>query len=409
MTPALQVSLIRNQFAVECGGVLIDPSTNEVCLLFYPDTSEWRLPIGKPDAMSADRNPSLDYHPAEHSVAGCEPYAHAAQRQLTAITGYKCSHLHPAVLAHAPANPCAYLGSHMVEPLALGIEQRTAACPATEADDEMPLVERSRSTGPRNSQMKTSFRHASSMSALRHQSLDTDDFRRPAAHEQYVMTYYYLAWLTQSRLESDIAKNLDGRRDSHSNLCQLARLPVAEVTWFKMDTAAQVLTHASDKTALREAIARLASCAPPQPPFAYSSIIMAQGDSALKSSLKGASTASKADMAVSSSSSSVSEETAKGDISGGPLSRVLTPTRNMDLVRKAANTLGKRGGLLKPKQRSVSQTTAAVEPEKKSSEIRFSSVRADSSPAAEEAVVVKKAPLPRVLSMFYKFVGASAA
>ncbi|ORX71777.1 hypothetical protein DL89DRAFT_265489 [Linderina pennispora] len=391
MTPALQVSLIRNQFAVECGGVLIDPSTNEVCLLFYPDTSEWRLPIGKPDAMSADRSPSLDYHPAEHSVAGCEPYAHAAQRQLTAITGYKCSHLHPAVLAHAPANPCAYMGSHMVEPLALSIEQRTAACPAIEADDEMPLVERSRSTGPRNNQMKTSFRHASSMSALRHQSLDTDDFRRPAAHEQYVMTYYYLAWLTQSRLESDIAKNLDDRRDSHSNLRQLARLPVAEVTWFKMDTAAQVLTHASDKTALREAIARLASCAPPQPPFAYS---------ALKSSLKGAGTASKADMTVSSSSSSVSEETAKGEISGGPLSRVLTPTRNMDLVRKAANTLGKRGGLLKPKQRSVSQTTAAAEPEKKSSEI---------SPAAEEAVVLKKAPLPRVLSIFYKFVGGSAA
>ncbi|KAJ2563875.1 hypothetical protein GGH95_004576, partial [Coemansia sp. RSA 1836] len=83
------IALTRNQYALECGGVLLDPSTNEVCLLFYPDTSEWRLPIGRPDTMAAcNNNPDASYHPAEPSVSGCEPPAHSAQRLITQITGY---------------------------------------------------------------------------------------------------------------------------------------------------------------------------------------------------------------------------------------------------------------------------------------------------------------------------------
>ncbi|KAJ2378917.1 hypothetical protein IW150_000504, partial [Coemansia sp. RSA 2607] len=86
----VSISLTRSQYAMECGGVLIDPSTNEVCLLFYPDSSEWRLPMGRPDAMSSEHSTAgkeSAYVAFESTVAGCEPPAHAAQRQISKITG----------------------------------------------------------------------------------------------------------------------------------------------------------------------------------------------------------------------------------------------------------------------------------------------------------------------------------
>ncbi|KAJ2806308.1 hypothetical protein H4R20_001733, partial [Coemansia guatemalensis] len=138
------VALTRNQFAQECGGVLLDPGTNEVCLLFYPDTSEWRLPMGRPDAMAAINSTATGAQAnkasesaVEPSMAGCEPPAHAAQRQISQITGYRCSHLHPTVTANSQKDACAYMGPQMVEPLALQIEQRPVPAPATSSSPRM--------------------------------------------------------------------------------------------------------------------------------------------------------------------------------------------------------------------------------------------------------------------------------
>ncbi|KAJ1936395.1 hypothetical protein FBU59_005066, partial [Linderina macrospora] len=194
------------------------------------------------------------------------------------------------------------------------------ASSGTDEDEALvPPVSRSLSMGGmRADALSSGFRHATSMSALRHSS----DPTHATMHGQYVMTYYYMAWLTQSRtdprLPEDSASSkttVDSRPGSHTKLS-------AEVTWFKMDTAAQVLTHDSDKTALSEAISRLAHSAPPLPPFTYSSVIMAQNDSAiLKPALKPK---NPNDLSVLSTPSPVSrcpsstgsEESAKTEVAG---------------------------------------------------------------------------------------------
>ncbi|KAI8320642.1 hypothetical protein GQ54DRAFT_312474 [Martensiomyces pterosporus] len=496
----LSIALTRTQYALECGGVLLDPTTNEVCLLFYPDTSEWRLPIGRADSMSPHQStvPSLDYQAAEHSVAGCEPYAHTAQRQISAITGYRCTHLHPAVLAHAPANPCAYMGPQMVEPLALQIELRSAPavlpgalpsasrsssgsgggaysnadqnnseqCEAGVSEDNRPLQLLLATAGGSAPPPQMANNSSSSGSPLRHLSASSNlqsepdtmlHAQRPLA-TQYVMTYYYMAWLTQSRLEQRAATLPPGPVTDPSALSSLSSStaantadsptgqPLAEVTWFKMDTAAQVLTHASDKVALREAIHRLSRSDTPQPPFAYSSVVLSQTQSRRGAAKAGSPEAepSKGQPASTASSSSTSTDgETKADANDSAVVRnVVSPpaSRNLDIIRKTATTLSKRGMLMKPKQRSPSQS-AATQAKKQDSDdapsagaVRFLSVRGTSDshkataeakdegaevgrkslavdPAGEEAkeVAHKKLPLPRVFSIFYKLVGTAAA
>ncbi|KAJ2713415.1 hypothetical protein H4R19_002265 [Coemansia spiralis] len=382
-----RLALTRGQFAQEFGGVLLDPTTNEVCLLFYPDTSEWRLPMGHPDA------------PDEHTV-GCEPQAHAAQRQISAVTGYRCSHIHPTVAAHADA-PCAYIGPQMVQSLALQIEQRAIACSRPSTDN----------------------------TALGADGADADTNDDPDGHHQrpllnqVVLTHYYMAWLTQNRFESKAATHPVGPAD-----CRPTRtLPLAEVTWFKMDTAAQVLTHAADKLALREAIHRLARLPEPTPPFGYSAVLRPAPPSPCLSAasidkpLAPAVTAADSQratlgpieppppllplmpLAQSSAASNVSDGTTRTTGSG---SRALAPAaRNFDLIRKAATSLTKRRPLFAARQQ---QSAAAldIEPQAGGSSSERLLPGAPSSAAAAEPP--KRAVVPRVLSMFYRLVGSPA-
>ncbi|KAJ2778942.1 hypothetical protein H4R18_004304 [Coemansia javaensis] len=373
------IALTRGQFAVECGGVLLDPATSEVCLLFYPDTSEWRLPIGRPE-----------WAPGAPSTAGCEPAAHAAQRQISRVTGYRCSHVHPRVAAQGDAQACAYAGPHMVEPLALQIEQRTGAARA---------------------------------------SVDGEHAEPGGAYEpggQFVMTYYYLAWLTQNRFESKAATHPVGPAtpelaDSTVNRQPPRTLPLAEVTWFKMDTAAQVLTHSADKIALREAIHRLSRLPAPAPPFAYSAVLQpaeaapgspAAGEAAASDSASHTSrpagpggeaqqqqqqqqqqqTPPPQPSSSSSSSSALSDNATKADNG----SRALSPVhRNIDLIRKTATSLSKRRGMFSTRRRAHASDAATDPPPA-------------ATPAEPEAPAARP-QVPRVLSMFYRLVGSSSA
>ncbi|KAJ2488413.1 hypothetical protein IWW37_004824 [Coemansia sp. RSA 2050] len=348
-TPPLSIALTRDQYALECGGVLLDPTTNEVCLLFYPDTSEWRLPIGRPTLSATQADTTIPYEP---SVAGCEPPPHAAQRLITQITGYRCTHLHPAL--STDPNACAYVGPHMVEPLALQIEQRNKPPVEGEIDE----------------------------------SIDESPVPRHAAG-QYVMTCYYLAWLTQSRFEQRAATLPVGPSNG--------LLPLSEVTWFKMDTAAQVLSHASDKLALREAIHRMARCDIPRP----STLPPAPIEPPVEITVEPVPSDSASGMESSSAGFS---DAATKTVTTSVTPRVASPgaSRNLDILRKTATSLGKRGGLLIRSGRSsgdVDKTSGDMPP---ASQVG----RPASTP--QELVVRAKPQIPRVLSIFYKLVGSSS-
>ncbi|KAJ2339809.1 hypothetical protein GGH91_004369 [Coemansia sp. RSA 2671] len=332
-TPPLSIALTRDQYALECGGVLLDPTTNEVCLLFYPDTSEWRLPIGRP-TLTTDG-------PYEASVSGCEPPPHTAERLITQITGYRCTHLHPAL------RDCAYVGPHMVEPLALQIEQRSKPQGEPEVDES-----------------------------------DENPAPRQGAG-QYVMTCYYLAWLTQSRFEQRAATLPVGPSNG--------LLPLSEVTWFKMDTAAQVLSHASDKLALRETIHRMARCDIPRPP----------APAPVEPPAEIAEEPVAPDSASGTESSAALSDAATKTVATSVAPRAASPgaARNLDLLRKTATSLGRRGGLLIRSGRSSGDVEKSAD------------AAAVGRPAStpQELVARAKPQIPRVLSIFYKLVGSSSS
>ncbi|KAJ2777239.1 hypothetical protein GGI15_004578 [Coemansia interrupta] len=481
---SLSISLTRSQYAIESGGVLIDPTTNEVCLLFYPDSSEWRLPMGRPDAMAAEHSTAgkdAAYVAAEPTVAGCEPPAHAAQRQISQITGYRCSHLHPAVAAQAQENPCAYMGPLMVEPLALQIEQRVTPAPATAAAATGGLIKPQADAAAAQAAAEdkpsadlfsplADFHDAHgqriTLPQLSSAAEDDEDDDEVLADDntplsavmadsesvyhhrlstcQYVMTYYYMAWLTQSRFEQRAAtqpvgpaatagseapamSSVLGPSSAEATRAQ-PNMPLAEVTWFKMDTAAQVLSHETDKMALREAIHRLSRYGAPRAPFAYSAAVLAEeaarhgeGRPAAPHvhSKKGASTAAAAaasapaagnaapaatasDSGVGSSdaaSSAASSSEASSDGATKAETAVAIPAaRNMDIIRKTATSLGKRGGMLVKAARQGRASTSAATPAAADAAARTSTA---SDPGA------KKPAMPRVLSIFYKFMGSA--
>ncbi|KAJ1860202.1 hypothetical protein LPJ73_001482 [Coemansia sp. RSA 2703] len=489
----VSISLTRSQYAIESGGVLIDPSTNEVCLLFYPDSSEWRLPMGRPDAMSSEHSTAgkeSAYVAFEPTVAGCEPPAHAAQRQISKITGYRCSHLHPAVAAQASENPCAYMGPLMVEPLALQIEQRVTPAPAAVAaattaggsvkpqadggagepsaevstglsgsDLFSPLADFHDAHGQRITlpQLQTDAKAAVTDEALADDNaplaaaLGTDAesvYHHRLSTCQYVMTYYYMAWLTQSRFEQRAATQPVGPAAQTTANAGAAEplgmssvlgassaatrvqpnMPLAEVTWFKMDTAAQVLSHETDKMALREAIHRLSRYGAPRAPFAYSAAVLA--DSAAhksaehqhKNSAKhtaASAAAPAANTAVPSAafgaadngapgtgssdaaSSAASTSEASSDGATKAETAVAIPAaRNMDMIRKTATSLGKRGGMLvKAARQGRASTSAATHAA--SADDAAARTSSASDPGA------KKPGMPRVLSIFYKLMGSA--
>ncbi|KAJ2861547.1 hypothetical protein GGH94_004827 [Coemansia aciculifera] len=388
-SPLLSIALTRNQYALECGGVLLDPSTNEVCLLFYPDSSEWRLPIGRPDAMVP---PTTDtsYVPAAASVSGCEPPSHSAQRLITQITGYRCTHLHPLV-ADCKHNACAYIGPQMVEPLALQIEQRTSVgSPQPPTSDDM---------------------------------VDDTDEHQPRLSPacQYVMTCYYMAWLTQSRFEQRAATLPVGPANGHS---ARQSMPMAEVTWFKMDTAAQVLSHASDKLALREAIHRMTRGDVPRQPFTYSTILQAPAPAQTEiPEITEEPPASQSDAASSAESSAgFSDAATKTGTTSVTPTRVVSPpgVRNLDILRKTATSLSKRGGLLiRSGRNSTTKDEDSDDSAKKSPPATASMPLVTTSQAAaaatrpastpQDLVVRTKPHFPRVLSIFYKLVGSSSS
>ncbi|KAJ2772208.1 hypothetical protein IWQ56_001481 [Coemansia nantahalensis] len=382
------LALSRGQFAQEFGGVLLDPTTNEVCLLFYPDTSEWRLPMGRPDAP-------------EELTVGCEPQAHAAQRQISAVTGYRCTHIHPTVGAHSDT-PCAYIGPQMVEPLALQIEQRATHCTRPSTDTTQA---------------------ADGAEADPHD--DPDGYHQRPQTSHFVLTHYYMAWLTQNRFESKAATLPVGPAaamlvieltDSTLNRQPARALPLAEVTWFKMDTAAQVLTHAADKLALREAIHRLVRLPEPALPFAYSAVLRPAPPSPRASevsddkplALAGASDNSQRAPSgpaeplqplqlPSSAASNVSDSATRTDMG----SHALVPaTRNFAMIRKAATSLGKHRGLFSARQRPAAAASESPAAGASSDQLL---------PAADAAdEPARRAAVPRVFSMFYRLVGSSA-
>ncbi|KAJ2698737.1 hypothetical protein FB645_005549 [Coemansia sp. IMI 203386] len=509
---SLSIALTRSQYAIESGGVLIDPTTNEVCLMFYPDTSEWRLPMGRPDAMNTENQCSNNqnvrdgtYAAAEPSVAGCEPPAHAAQRQISKITGYRCSHLHPVVAAQANKNPCAYMGPQMVEPLALQIEQRVTPPmvslatgaptlgagqklqqPNVDNSDDAPLATTVATTTDTSDLFSplSGFHSSQRLTLPQLQAEDSDDdfdnedTSKPSAvagespsaaqaattdaesvyhHRlnpcQYIMTYYYMAWLTQSRFEQRAATQPVGPASEPSqNTATMPSvltstrsspsMPLAEVTWFKMDTAAQVLTHETDKMALREAIHRLARFGNPVAPFTYSSVVLAQdatgravdakhgqtsangglarhrhngsasvhGTSAVVASAavvaagngepaSAAATSSSSD-AVSSSSASSSDDGATKAETAVAVPAAANASRNMDIIRKTATSLGKRGGMLVKAARQGRASTSAVSQQPAAS--------ANGAHGTAESADAQKKAMPRVLSIFYKFMGSSS-
>ncbi|KAJ2017310.1 hypothetical protein GGI14_003076 [Coemansia sp. S680] len=338
----------------------------------------WRLPIGRPDAMVPPADTS--YVPAAASVSGCEPPSHSAQRLITQITGYRCTHLHP--LVDSTHNACAYIGPQMVEPLALQIEQRTS--PVTTDD------------------------------------LTDEDDHQPRTQCQYVMTCYYMAWLTQSRFEQRAATLPVGPANG---LSARQSMPMAEVTWFKMDTAAQVLSHASDKLALREAIHRMTRGDVPRQPFTYSSILKAPTPVQAEAPEITEEVAVNSDVASSAESSAGFSDAATKTGTTVTPSRVVSPSgvRNLDILRKTATSLSKRGGLLiRSGRNSTAKDEESDDNAKRSPPATASMplVTANQAAAAaaaarpastpQDLVVRTKPHFPRVLSIFYKLVGSSS-
>ncbi|KAJ2555328.1 hypothetical protein EV175_002293 [Coemansia sp. RSA 1933] len=478
----LSLALTRNQYSLECGGVLLDPATNEVCLLFYPDTSEWRLPMGKPDAMERHHAGAPPPSGTDPSVAGCEPPAHAAQRQISLITGYRCTHLHPAVAAQtkdASASACAYIGPHMVEPLALQIEQRVVALSDTTSNS--PSMDLGAAVANVAAAVSTSTAMAANAAAA------DDDYQLPrSSSSRLVMTYYYTAWLTQSRFEakaatlpvgpaahgssSDGVLTLGSASTTAATSAGKEGLPLAEVTWFKMDTAAQVLTHESDKLALREAIHRLTRLpAPvaatqaryaatalaiqhqehllqqqPQPQqhqdlggdlFGASDLQQVSSPSHMQTSVDvvvAAQTANESSTEASasslSSSSSMSDGATKADESNATTKMTTGRPSNMDILRKTATSISKRGGSLFAKSKAAAVSppptsdSAANEKQqmavvsikeskssKKQSPPPQKSKQQITTAAVTAATTGKQAIVPRVMSIFYKLVGPSSS
>ncbi|KAJ1799170.1 hypothetical protein LPJ59_002018 [Coemansia sp. RSA 2399] len=482
MTHQLSLALTRNQYSLECGGVLLDPATNEVCLLFYPDTSEWRLPMGKPDAMDHHHQEGGGGTPpagADPSVVGCEPPAHAAQRQISLITGYRCTHLHPAVAAYTKesSSACAYIGPHMVEPLALQIEQRLVAAQPSSSASDSTSNNPSMDLGPALANVVVSAA-----------AVADDDYQLPrSSSTRLVMTYYYTAWLTQGRFEAKAATLPVGPAASNGSDGVLtlgantttgkAGLPLAEVTWFKMDTAAQVLTHESDKLALREAIHRLTRL--PVPVSAsqarYSAVALASqhqqqkhqqqqqqheftsgdlfgakiSDSDLQQSAlltttsvdvvvaagAGAQTANASSVeqsttsasSSSSSSSSMSDGATKADDSNPTTKMTTGRPSNMDILRKTATSISKRGGSLFAKSKAAAAAAAIPvdssndnnkqmvvvsvkeKTSKKQSPTQNTNKQQITTAAVTAATTGKQAIVPRVMSIFYKLVGPAAS
>ncbi|KAI9503457.1 hypothetical protein GGI25_005819 [Coemansia spiralis] len=343
LPPNFSTILTRAQYSLECGGVLLDPSTNEVCLLFYPDTSEWRLPMGKP--------PTKPGTWCEPSVAGCQPPAHVAQDQIAKITGYKCTH-----------NP---MGCDVVEPLALQLR-------AKEEEDD-------------NQQM---------------------------ASTQLVLSYYYIAWLTVPRFEATRAATQPGAPIAQGGTL---RGMLAEVTWFKMDTAAQVLTHASDKIALREAIHRMSKMAPvsinveqqQQQQHQPGTSPVDQKNEDQEAENSGAEPEKKPRSLTSSSSSisNKSESTKKPTEARG----------NFDAIRKTATSLSKRGGSLLAKVKQPSDDSnkqlVAINARKQQQQPKQQiAAMANASNGQQDLIPGRRsAVIPRVISMFYKLVSPSSS
>ncbi|KAJ2450269.1 hypothetical protein EV183_004393 [Coemansia sp. RSA 2336] len=383
---AQPIVLTPGQFAVDCGGVLLDPGTNEVCLLFYPDSSEWRLPMGRSQLMSGSEK-----CPMEASTAGCEPTAHAAQRLIAQATGYRCSHLHPSVSQSAPQNACAYIGPQMVEPLALQIEHRKPESSPRSSPDPFDFSD----TGllsDSTSQTDTPDARDGQGESDGNAGPAEDSGHQPRS-SQFVMTYYYMAWLAQNRFESRAATHPVGPANEDPGQ-QSRALPLAEVTWFKVDTAAQVLTNASDKAALREAINRLTRLALPEPPFTFAEALVEKA--AKPESVKPEVT----EETESCSSASLSDGATKAENSSAAASRMLMPSnssnsRNMDILRKTATSIGKRSGSIFKKRANSSeedrpQTSTAA------------------SPGQKPIIVARRNTMPRMFSIFYKMVGSSA-
>ncbi|KAJ1662968.1 hypothetical protein EV178_005422 [Coemansia sp. RSA 1646] len=465
----LSLALTRNQYSLECGGVLLDPATNEVCLLFYPDTSEWRLPMGKPDSMEHHQEGGAPPSGTDPSVAGCEPPAHAAQQQISLITGYRCTHLHPAVAANAKeSSACAYIGPHMVEPLALQIEQRVVA--QSDLISNNPSMDLG-AVGPLTTTTTANV-------------VADDDYQAPRSSlTRLVMTYYYTAWLTQSRFEAKAATLPVGPASGSDGVLTLGStratpigkegLPLAEVTWFKMDTAAQVLTHESDKLALREAIHRLTRL--PAPVAAsqahYSSValnqqqqqqqqqqqlqlqlqqdvvgggdlfstkmgdndlqqpqaISAEGDTAVGGPQTANESSNTETSTSSSSSSSMSDGATKADDTNATTKATTGRPSNMDILRKTATSISKRGGSLfaKSKSAAVAPVSADVSSEEDNKQListkdRSSKQQSATPPSSQSkqqittaavtaATTGKQAIVPRVMSIFYKLVGPGSS
>ncbi|KAJ1865674.1 hypothetical protein LPJ78_002528 [Coemansia sp. RSA 989] len=389
---AQPIVLTPGQFAVDCGGVLLDPGTNEVCLLFYPDSSEWRLPMGRSQLMGGSEK-----SPVEPSTAGCEPMAHAAQRLISEATGYRCSHLHPSVSQNAPQNACAYIGPQMVEPLALQIEHRKPESPRGSPDpfdfSETGLLSDSTSQTDMQDAREGQAEPEGSSSGL----AESDSGYQPRS-SQFVMTYYYMAWLAQNRFESRAATHPVGpaSEESQEPGQQPRALPLAEVTWFKVDTAAQVLTNAPDKAALREAINRLTRLALPEPPFTFAEALVQKEPK--PASLKP----EVAEETESCSSASLSDGATKAENSSAAASRMLmapasSNSRNMDILRKTATSIGKRSGsIFKKRANSSEEDRPQTQPS------------AAASPGQKPILVARRNTMPRMFSIFYKMVGSSA-
>ncbi|KAJ1672202.1 hypothetical protein GGF38_000216 [Coemansia sp. RSA 25] len=220
-------------------------------------------------------------------------------------------------------------------------------------------------------------------------------------------------------------------------------MPLAEVTWFKMDTAAQVLTHASDKLALREAIHRLARSDMPRAPFAYATTTTTITAAATTATILPDFTAVDAlqepailaDEAMGASSDAGSSAESSAGFSDAATKtgttnemRVVSPAagatrNNLDLLRKTATSLSKRGGLLirsgrsssgnkeedggEARKNAVPPPTASMPLVITQPAIAAQGARPASTP--QELVVRTKPHIPRVLSIFYKLVGSSSS
>ncbi|KAJ2048055.1 hypothetical protein H4S04_004065 [Coemansia sp. S16] len=194
---------------------------------------------------------------------------------------------------------------------------------------------------------------------------------------------------------------------------------MAEVTWFKMDTAAQVLSHASDKLALREAIHRMTRGDVPRQPFTYSSILKAPTPVQAVPEI-AEDVAVHSDVASSAESSAGFSDAATKTGTTVTPSRVVSPSgvRNLDILRKTATSLSKRGGLLiRSGRNSTAKDEESDDNAKRSPPATASMplVTANQAAAAarpastpQDLVVRTKPHFPRVLSIFYKLVGSSS-